>query len=293
MCDDIIAKQEEMFWYEFERFKQGMFASVFFTTDRIQHVFWSTRDPAHPIYSRKYAKEYGHVIPDCYCRMDKILGKVLKSTNDRTLLIVCSDHGFTTFRKAVNLNSWLVHNGFMHLKQKPDPDDLRGGPLFKYVDWKKTKAYALGLGSIYINLQGRESSGIVSKEKYQGVLNSLREKLSSFRDPETGARVVKSIYSSREIYHGVNTNQAPDHIVGFNTGYRMSWQTAIGGTPSELLEVNKNKWSGDHCVDPSLVPGSLLINRKIKARGPSLFDIAPTILQHYGLKISTDGKSLL
>jgi predicted AlkP superfamily phosphohydrolase/phosphomutase len=293
MCNDIITKQEEIFWYEFERFKQGLFASVFFTTDRIQHVFWSTRDPGHPIYSKKYAKEYGNVIPDFYRRMDKILGKILKSMNDRTLLIVCSDHGFTTFRKGVNLNSWLVENGFMHLKQEPEPDDARGGPLFKYVDWKKTKAYALGLGSIYINLQGRESNGIVSKERYQEVLNSLTEKLSSFRDHENGTRVIKAIYSSREMYSGLDIDQAPDLVIGFNTGYRMSWQTAIGGTPAKVLNVNENKWSGDHCVDPSLVPGSLLMNRKIKTGSPTIYDIAPTILQHYGLKVDTDGKSLL
>jgi len=293
MCDEIVKEQEEMLWYELERFKQGLLALVFFTTDRIQHIFWATRDPEHPAFNKAYARQYGKVITEYYRRMDMVLGKLLKHVDDRTLLIICSDHGFTSFRRAVHLNTWLDENGFMTLKQRPIPSDTEGGPLFQYVDWKRTKAYALGLGGIYINLKGREGQGIVTQKEYPKLINAIRKKLVDFQDPDTGKPVVRAVYPRTAIYNGEFSEQAPDLVVGFNKGYRMSWQTAIGGRPYGLIEDNLQKWTGDHCVDPELVPGILFMNHKILMKSPRVIDIAPTVLKYFGLSTAMDGQSLI
>jgi predicted AlkP superfamily phosphohydrolase/phosphomutase len=293
MCDQIISEQEEMLEYELERFKQGFLGFVFFTTDRIQHIFWSTRDSAHPAFDAAYAGQYGGVIQDYYRRLDRVLGKVVSRVDDKTLLLVCSDHGFTSFRRAVHLNTWLVINGFMTLKGKPKSSDHEGGPLFKYVDWKRTRAYALGLGSIYINLEGREGQGIVSQKAYPKVVRAVQARLSNFVDPDSGVPVAKAVYARDQIYSGEFVDEAADLIVGFNEGFRMSWQTAIGGTPVRLIEDNLQKWTGDHCVDPSLVPGILFMNQKLKKAKPSVLDIAPTVLKYFGLSAEMDGSSLI
>jgi len=136
-------------------------AFAFFSTDRIQHMFWATRDPEHPLYRKEDAEKYSHVIDDYYRRMDTILGKLLKEVDSDTALMVFSDHGFTTFRRSVHLNSWLVENGFMKLTKTITKEDKDGGALFQFVDWKNTKAYSLGFGSIYLNIKGRERHGIV------------------------------------------------------------------------------------------------------------------------------------
>jgi len=293
MCDQIVSEQESMLWYELERFKHGLLAFAFFTTDRIQHIFWATQDPTHPAYDDSYAVKYGGIMESYYKRLDRVLGKVVKHVDDRTLLMVFSDHGFTSFRKAVHLNTWLVRNGFMALKEKPDASDKEGGPLFKYVDWKRTRAYALGLGSIYINLDGREGQGVVSQKEYPEVVRSVQARLENFVDPDTGVPVAKSVYARDDIYHGEFVTEAADLVVGFNDGFRMSWQTAIGGTPLKLMEDNVQKWTGDHCVDPSLVPGILFMNQKLIKESPSVLDIAPSVLKYFGLSADMDGVSLI
>ena len=295
MCDEVIEEQEKMLWYELDRFKDGLLASAFFSTDRIQHMFWATRDKLHPLYESKYAEKYGHVIDDYYRKMDSILGKVMERVDDETAVMVFSDHGFSTFRRIVHINSWLVENGYMKLTKKITADDKDGGGLFQYVDWKNTKAYALGFGGIYLNLKGRERSGIVEKGKNaDSIAEGIIKGLSELKDPTDGQSVVKKVYSSKDIYSGPNVGNAPDLIVGFQDGYRVSWQTAIGGAPSELVEDNTKKWSGDHIIDPSLVPGILLTNFKIGRDKTSLMDIAPSVLDCFGMSVSDmEGQTFL
>jgi predicted AlkP superfamily phosphohydrolase/phosphomutase len=76
---------------------------------------------------------------------------------------------------------------------------------------------------------------------------------------------------------------APDLFVGFNSGYRASWQTALGGVPNLLIEDNIRKWSGDHLVDSTLVAGVMFINKKLELKEPSIIDFAPTILDLFGI----------
>jgi len=295
MCDEIVEEQEKMLWYELERFKEGLLAAAFFSTDRIQHIFWVTKDPAHPLYNKGYAEKYGRVIDDYYRKMDRILGEVMKQTDDRTALMVFSDHGFTTFRRAVHINSWLAENGFMTLTQKVSADDKEGGGLFQYVDWKKTKAYAVGFGSIYLNMKGRERQGIIGAgEDAEYVLNQLAEKLGKLTDPQNSQLAVKNIYKKDSIYSGPQAGNAPDIIIGFKDGYRASWQTAVGGSPACIFEDNLKKWSGDHIVDPTIVPGIFLTNFKIGRERPSLKDIAPTVLSCFGMSSQAmEGESLI
>jgi bisphosphoglycerate-independent phosphoglycerate mutase (AlkP superfamily) len=88
--------------------------------------------------------------------------------------------------------------------------------------------------------------------------------------------------------------EAPDLVVGYREGYRGSWKNALGGVPQSLVEDNSSKWSGDHCIDPSLVPGILLSNRPISKDDPSLMDLAPTILNLLGMPFpaAMDGSDL-
>jgi len=296
MCDDIMVEREKMLDYGLGNFKEGVFSFVIDTTDRIQHMFWRFLDKEHPLYTKEGEARYGGIIRDYYKRADKILGEVVSGhVDDKTLLVVCSDHGFTSFRKSFHVNRWLVENGLMTLKSEPDPDDRDGGALFRGVDWKKTKAYSLGFSSIYLNLKGRESSGIVEVGEAKKLREKMRAELLKAVDPETGGRIFRNIYEASDIYSKKYIEDSPDLIVGFESGYRMSWQTAIGGTPRGLVALNNKKWSGDHIVDPNIVPGILFSNAKIKGKSPRGMDVAPTVLKAVGIKPegSIRGKSLI
>jgi len=220
------------------------------------------------------------------------VGTLLQRTRDgRTTLLICSDHGFASFRKAVNINTWLVRNGYMTLT-KLDPvrdrtlEDLFGrGTFWPNVDWSRTRAYALALGQIYVNLKGRERLGIVDPgTPYEALREEIKTRFGALRDPDTGEQVVRRVYKREELYRGPYFDEAPDLVVGFERGYRVSWQTSLGGIPPEIIELNERRWSADHCsVDPDLVPGVLFSSRPLDAESPAITDVAPSVLKRLGI----------
>jgi predicted AlkP superfamily phosphohydrolase/phosphomutase len=295
-CDQIMGERRKMLSYGLNEFKDGVFSCVIDTTDRIQHIFWRLEDEGHPLFNTADKARYGNIIRDYYKRVDQVAGEIMADhVDDRTLLLICSDHGFTSFRKSVHINRWLINNGFMVLKSEPDPADQEGGALFKHVDWSKTAAYCLGFSSLYLNKKGREGTGILEEGQAEGVKKKIVEGLGSFADPDTGEKVVRSAYAASDLYTGAYLNDAPDVIIGFAPNYRISWQTAIGGTPKGLVELNLKKWSGDHIVDPDVVPGVIFSNAKLNGDRFVDFDVCPTVLSACGItgKTPMRGKSLL
>ncbi|MEE8401791.1 MAG: alkaline phosphatase family protein [Candidatus Hydrothermarchaeaceae archaeon] len=283
-CTQIEDERNKMFWHEFDRFTEGVFAFAFDTSDRIMHNFWEGKnDSAGELVINDAVREY-------YIEKDKFLGEVLDRLDDKTALIIFSDHGFTDFDRGVSINTWLSENGYMSLTQ--NPDEKHSGELFEFVNWSGTDAYSLGFAGIYINLKGREGSGIV--EKKEKVVNEIIEKLKKLTDPKTGKRAITRLYRSEDVYQGQFVKNAPDIIIGFSPGYRMAWQNAIGGMTPEVFSDNQKKWDGDHIVDPSHVPGVLFTNFKIKNENPHQMDIAPTVLSMLGLRVpeDMDGKAL-
>jgi predicted AlkP superfamily phosphohydrolase/phosphomutase len=192
----------------------------------------------------------------------------------------------------VNLNSWLFRNGYLALKDGAD----RSGEWFKGVDWARTRAYALGLGGIYINQKGREAQGIVTAGADARSLRAeLAEKLGGLKDDASSATAINRIYDKDAIYAGPYRDNAPDLIVGYNAGYRASWDGVTGIVTGTVFEDNVKAWSGDHCIDPPCVPGVLFSNLKLASSDPSIMDIAPTVLELFGLQppAHMDGASLL
>ncbi len=281
-CNAIQAERRKMLDLELSRFDSGLLAFVFDSSDRIQHAFWSMRDPKHPMYDAKVAEKYADVIPNVYREMNSVLGSVLARCDAKTALIVLSDHGFNSFRRAVHVNRWLIQNGYMTLK---DGNDQPGQDLFKNVDWSRTKAYAIGFTNICINLKGREGQGIVAANDAPALSKEIADKLCEWKDPDSNEALVKQVYLATEIYHGKALAEGPDLVVGLTPGYRASAQTVLGGAPLNLVEDNKKRWSGDHLIDPSCVPGILFTNQKLGINSPGLTNVAPTVLKCLGVKI--------
>jgi predicted AlkP superfamily phosphohydrolase/phosphomutase len=277
-CDLIMGERERIFFHALQDFKEGLLACVFDTPDRIQHMFWRYVDKGHPLYNESEAQTFGQIIADNYRYMDGILGKTLERVDGDTLIIVCSDHGFTSFRWSVHLNTWLVQNGFMTLNQ----GRTSGRDLFLDVDWSRTSAFALGLNSIFFNVKGREGQGTVDPEALPVLREELLRKLKSLT--HNGKPVIRNIaLPDRPLSHGTE-HQAPDLIVGYEDGYRTSWQTAVGGVPvGQVIEENLDKWSGDHCCDPEVVPAIFLTNEKNLDSKPHARDICPAILDYLGI----------
>lgn len=286
----IHADREKHYFKMLDKTKRGVLAGVFDATDRIQHMFFRYLVDNHPANQDKDVDKYRNVIEALYQKADKLVGKVVESISDDTFFIVMSDHGFKPFIRGVNINSWFHENGYLTLKNSDFTVDY-----FLNVDWEKTRAYAFGLGGIYLNIKNRESSGIVKQgEEADSLKREIIKKLSGLNDPEFNKTAITNVYDSSKIYSGPYLKNGPDLIAGFNEGYRVSWDCAIGKTSENVFEDNTKAWSGDHCIDPVIVPGVLFSNHRIEEDKPGIEDIAPTILELLGISTPSymDGKAL-
>lgn len=272
-------------------YEDGFFFYYFSSSDLIGHIFYWEPEPGqdetytdHPVRDDEDAEKYTKVLRDVYVQCDAEVGKVRRAVGDDATLFVMSDHGFMRFRRRINLNTWLLNQGFIALKD----EENRRGNLNDIVDWSKTKAYSFGLNAIYLNLKGREPFGSVEPADKEAVLREITDALLSARDPEDNRPVVKTVYRTDRVYHGdfapggPQDAFTPDLIVGLHREYIIR----LGGTGdigSRWISDNTSEWSADHCVAAELVPGILLSNRKIQVSDPDLTDLAPTILGEFGV----------
>jgi len=242
-------------------------------------MFWRYLDEKHPSPLEDRAK-FGGTILEMYKKMDNLIGRVQEKLNPEDHLIILSDHGFASFRRCINLNTWLMKEGYLTLKD----GKTVGADYLQDVDWSKTKAFAIGLTGIYINRTGRESRGIVGETEAIRLKNEISRKLEQLKDPIDGASTIRKVHDASASYKGLYTEEAPDLIVGYHPGYRVSWDSITGTIEPEIFSDNLKAWSGDHHVDPELIPGILFTNRKVKKDSPHITDIAPTVLDLFAVK---------
>ncbi|MBR9707625.1 MAG: hypothetical protein GOV15_04280, partial [Candidatus Diapherotrites archaeon] len=222
-----------------------------------------------------------------YVEKDRVLSDTLSKIGEDTQLIVFSDHGFNSFERAVNINNWLVEKEFMKTKGESNQ-------LLDFVDWKNTQAYSLGFTSIYVNQEGREGQGTVKEDDKESLVKEITKGLKKEKDPKYNKPIITNLYEGQKEYFGPYVDSAPDLVVGFAEGYRMSWKNAVGALDSKTVTDNVNKWKGDHLIDRSHVPGVLFTNFKINTKKPSIMDLAPTITSYFEIKNQNyDGKRLI
>lgn len=253
------------------------------------------------------ALQPNHPVLAIYRRFDAAIGTVLDRIDAGALgrdvaLVVLSDHGMSRFARSVELNRWLCDHGYLTLFPPKDVVEPGVGGFFHDVDWTRTRAYAMGLGKIYLNVEGREPNGIVKAADAESLAREIARELETLRDPaRDGARVVRRAYLASEVWSGPFASTDADIVLGFEAPYRVDWYTTGGGfAPASVkdgLRDNTEPWSGDHCsVDASLVPGVLFSNRPIDVtQPPRLLDIAPSILALLGVEIPSryEGRPLL
>lgn len=299
-CGQVMRERERMMLHELDRFREGFFFCLFDTPDRVQHMVWRFREANHPalladpdVAGNGVARDFAQAVEDNYRACDAVVGRALEHADDDTLVLALSDHGFGSFRRGVHLNAWLHANGYLALKPGTEPGE-EPGEFLHGVDWERTRAYALGLGSVYLNVTGREAAGTVAQADVLSLADEIAQRLTGLEDPTTGAVAVHGAAVGQRVYSGEFAGEGPDLVVRFAPGYRVSWSTALGGVPRGIVEDNVKRWSGDHIVDPALVPGVLFANRALRPNA-SLLDMAPTILAALGAPkgAAMEGRSLL
>ncbi len=279
----VLEESRTMLDYELGRFEAGLLFYYISSTDQRQHMFWRLFDEKHPAYDPALAKAFGGTIESTYRQADEILDRALGRIDKDTIVLVMSDHGFNPYYRSFNLNTWLRANGYLKLQNEFKEEDLDWA--FAGTNWMKTRAYGVGLNGLYINEKGRESEGIVTTgPDKDNLVREIARKLEEFRDPKTGEKVLARAYVAKDVYTGAYVSSAPDIILGFNRGYRISFKSPLGRVPKDILEDNKAKWSGDHMGAAEIMPGIVLANRPVAAERPALYDVTATIMDVFDIE---------
>jgi len=279
----VLDERLDQFAHELDRFAgldSGFLFFYFNSPDQTCHTFWRNMDPDSPTHDDHAARHRERIL-EVYRACDDALGLALDHADERTLVVALSDHGFAPYHRSFHLNRWLYDAGYLALKPGVAPEDVE---YLAGVDWRRTRAYAIGINGLYVNLRGREKRGVVNPgAEHDALLAELVAGLESVVDPESGLRAVRTAYLARDIYHGPYAKDAPDIVVGYDRGFRGSNESALGEVPATVFADNMMKWSGDHCMDFEVVPGIIVSNRPLTTRDPALRDMAPTFLRLFGL----------
>jgi predicted AlkP superfamily phosphohydrolase/phosphomutase len=275
-------EREKVFFDTLSKFKQGLLVQVFESTDRIQHMFWRyLKKSGSPADKPSTDSHIIDAIYESYLAMDTFLGKLLSRIKKNDLVMIVSDHGFNAFNREFHLNSWLHQQGYLVLKDGKKESDK----WYADVDWSKSRAYGQGLNGIFLNMKGREKQGVVNKgQEAEKIKSEIKDKLLKVIDSKTNTRVLKSVYKREEIYRGPYVDNAPDIVVGYNIGHRVSWESTVNYVGDKIFTDNLKMWSGDHALTREQVPGIFFSNKKISESDPSLLDISPTVLSVFGIK---------
>ena len=272
----------EQYRWVLDQFQDGLLFYYFGNVDQISHTMWRGRDPDHPGYDAESDARFSGLIDELYQKLDGIVGYTLERMNEDDLLIVMSDHGFTSWRRSFHLNAWLHENGFLAVRD-PNMEDDPG--IFANVDWTGTQAYAVGINSLYVNLRGREKWGIVNPVERESVMDQIAEKLLATIDPETGEPAVTKVYKREEFYRDRGELEiGPDLVIGYAKGTRGSNESALGAVGKEVYSDNMSVWSGDHAMDHEAVPGILFASRPLKKEALRLQDLAAAVLAEFGIE---------
>jgi predicted AlkP superfamily phosphohydrolase/phosphomutase len=284
----VLEERLALFEYAIDHYDDGLLFFYFSSSDLQSHIFWwnAEENEKHPTRSAAEAQQDYQRVKQLYRRLDAVIGDVNDRYGGSATILVMSDHGFANFGRQFNLNSWLRDFGFLNPRECSS--------ILVDADWSRTRAYGLGINGLYLNLKGRERDGIVEPgEEQEKLTKQLMARLKAVRD-YNGQKVIRNVYRADEIYQGDATELAPDLIVGYARGYRASWETVLGELTADVISDNPSAWSADHCADALEVPGVLCCNKSFKAESPSLIDIAPSVLQEFGVATPSTmaGKSI-
>jgi predicted AlkP superfamily phosphohydrolase/phosphomutase len=265
------------------------FGFVEIGVDRMHHGFWKDHDPSH--HKHEPGGRFRPAIRDYYRYVDGLIGGILEETDERTTVLVASDHGAKKMDGGICINEWLIERGYLVLKQRPTSLT----PFARLdVDWTRTVAWGEGgyYGRVFMNVEGREPSGAMPAARYEAVRDELAEALGNIPD-HRGRALDTKVFKPDRIYRATR-NVAPDLMVYFDD---LNWRSvgSVGHGSIYTFENDTGPDDANHAEDGIFILRGPGIPPRAEVSGRQLLDLAPTILERFGYPVPPDmqGKSLL
>lgn len=303
-----------------------LFMTVFFDTDRVLHQLWHYLDPDHPWRTddedREWiVRDYFQKVDESIARLlehadsntlvivlsDHGMGQansfiVLNNWLLDTGLLGLKQDPWTRFKAMMFRRGFTLRNihqiaDRLGLARQAEyvagyfVDHLLKIAFLSFldVDWSRSRAYSFGrhLGSIYVNVKGREPQGIVEPgAEYEAVREEIEQMAYEFRDPRTGRPMIGEVLRREEIYKGPYLDRAPDLILRPKEPSDIFFGLADFGHRDTVSTVYR--YSGMHRDYGMLIMSGPGIPAGGRIEGANIQDIAPTVLHTMGLPVPAD-----
>jgi predicted AlkP superfamily phosphohydrolase/phosphomutase len=242
----------------FEEEPWNLFLACITETDRLHHFFFDgATDPAHPFHDSflQFYKELDEFI-------NILFQAFMKTSKEKGLFLMLSDHGFAPIKKEVYLNPFLQQMGFLELRTE--------GQFFEKIG-NQTKAFNLDPCRIYLNDKEVYGRGKVERDERPTLLQEIQEALRTLQS-ESGEEVIDKIYLKDQIYQGPFVDQAPDMVCLPKDGYDLKGGIERKEIFGQTIFTGMHTWHDAFCV----LPTSIKIVRK-----PSIEEMAEHILNYF------------
>lgn len=258
------------------------FMMVEMGVDRIHHGFWKFFDPEHP--KHEPGNKYESAILDYYRYVDGEVGKLLALFDDKTTVLVVSDHGAQKMEGGICINEWLIKEGYLALAEPPDGVIPIGKAK---IDWPGSMAWGEGgyYSRIFMNVKGREPNGAVDPADYHRVRDELKEKLEGITD-DKGRNIGTVVFKPEEVYSRCN-GVPPDLIVYFGN---LSWRSvgSVGLNAIHTFDNDTGPDDANHAEHGIFIMAGPEIPGRRRLENLDIKDVAPTVLSAMGLKAPRD-----
>lgn len=261
--------------------------SVFTEIDRISHYYWKYMDEQNGKEENQILKT---AIETIYITTDKIIGEIIDMIDQDTLFMIFSDHGFTRGDFDFYVQSVLLEQSLLNLKPATEKEIekyrnswflCKKDDKWHCVDWSNTVAYMACPGSygLNINLIQRQEEGCVPEERYEETRDKVIKLLRKLKNPQTNENLFKKVIKREELFQGNCVDSAPD-ILLIPHEYSMMVHHSI----KPNIFFGEAEQNGLHSREGIIALYGKKFNRNKIKKNLSLIDIAPTILNYFGIE---------
>jgi len=267
--------------YLMDRFDASIYMMHWHFIDMLQHKCLSLIDPSGGDYDPAGSEDAMRMVRLGYQMADRLVGRFMELLDDRTYLIVVSDHGNVPNRKVYPLLKVLADEGLVELRRE-------GGDIS--ADWSKSKIF-IDQTNIYVNLKGRYACGVVDDSEYEEIRDRVIRVFRELKD-EDGEYVFSLVLRREEAAMlGLWGNRVGDIIYAYSPTFTWSHSKyenparIVGGAhhgpkpPTAETSISSN-YAVFMIAGPGVKRGYV---RPVNFLGPVfLVDIAPTIAHILG-----------
>jgi predicted AlkP superfamily phosphohydrolase/phosphomutase len=269
--------------------------------DGVSHKFWKydTVNPDIPdteIVTPEEKNLYGKVLSSYYQYHDQMLGQLMATVDDKTTIIVVSDHGFQYVPKSnyISMSPLLYELGYLKFKDGLEKTDLKTSLAHEVTvrPWDQKRYMRINVReNDFKDLDGTPLGAVSPGKEMADVRDKLIADLAGLKLKNKGIKLFTDVRKPSSLERAENENQG-DVLAEFNRAiFDEQFEDDIilpdGRTiPLDLVAIRKYHSGSHDQFDGVIIISGPLAKKGFEIKDARTYDVAPTILTMLGLPVA-------